>query len=298
MTRSGARGFTLIELLVVISIIGVLMSLLLPAVQAAREAARRIQCQNNLHQMGVALHNYHDAFGSFPSGLIWPNRTMWSGLILNELEQGPLYDTLDFGRPWDEDGSPNERACATYLPVYRCPSSTAPEHIEVQGIPERVPCTYLASASGTVARESGPPPLVGAPDSDGVFFVNSHVRVADIRDGTSSTVAVGEAMFRVDVRGPDHTGITQIVDHWYIGTPEGHTNEISEALGSTAVAINSVSLSDPFIDEKELSFSSRHRSGAQMLFADGHVSFISETIDRDTWSALGTRAGSEVPNQY
>ncbi len=119
MTKSIARGFTLIELLVVIAIIAILVALLLPAVQAAREAARRIQCQNNLHQMGIALHGYHDSLRSFPSGCIWPNRTLWSGLIREHMEQAPLYDSLEFDRPWDVDNSPNELACATYLTVYR-----------------------------------------------------------------------------------------------------------------------------------------------------------------------------------
>lgn len=298
MTRSSARGFTLIELLVVIAIIAILMALLLPAVQAAREAARRIQCQNNLHQMGIALHGYHDSLRSFPAAYIWPNRTLWSGLILEQMEQSPLYDTLEFGRPWDVDNSPNELACATYLTVYRCPSSATPEHMDLQGITDRVPCNYLACASGTGARESGPPPLVGLPGSDGIFFVNSSTRMADILDGSSSTVAIGEALVRIDVQGPDHTGITQIVDHWYIGTPEGNANEVSESMGSTGVAINSVAMPGLFIDEKELCFSSRHSGGVQVLFADGHVSFISETIDRDTWSALGTRAGREVPGNH
>jgi prepilin-type N-terminal cleavage/methylation domain-containing protein/prepilin-type processing-associated H-X9-DG protein len=294
MSKSRAWGFTLVELLVVIAIIGILVALLLPAVQAAREAARRIQCQNNLRQMAIAVHNYHGAHGNFPSGVIRANRTLWSGLILTQIEQEPLYGTLEFGRPWDEDGSANERACGVYLPVYRCPSSTAPEHVDLQGIVDRVPCTYLACSSGTAARESGPPPLAGQPDSDGVFFADSRVRVADIRDGTSSTVAIGEALFRTDVHGPDHYGIVQIVDHWYIGTPEGFDNEISEALGSTAAAINSVEIDDLFVDEKELCFSSYHPGGAQLAFADGHVSLVSETIDRHTWSALGTRAGREI----
>jgi prepilin-type N-terminal cleavage/methylation domain-containing protein len=299
MGRSSAQGFTLVEVLVSITVIGILMALLLPAVQAAREAARRIQCQNNLHQIGIALHHYHDSDGNFPSGIIDPNRTLWSGLLLRPMEQGPLYDTLEFDRPWDEDGRPNERACATYLAMYRCPSSVAPRHIDAQGIVRRVPCNYLACASGTAVTECSPPPLAGSPDSDGVFFVNSHVRCADIRDGTSNTVAVGEAVFRIDIGGgPDCTGLRQVVDHWYVGTPEGPANEMSEALGSTAVAINSVLKPDLWIEEKELCFSSYHPGGILLVFADGHGSLVAETIDRDIWSALGTRAGEEVVQQY
>jgi prepilin-type N-terminal cleavage/methylation domain-containing protein/prepilin-type processing-associated H-X9-DG protein len=296
MTR--AKGFTLVEVLVVIAIIGGLIALLMPAVQAAREAARRAQCQNNLHQIGIALHHYHDACGSFPSGVIEPHRTMWTALLLRQIEQGPLYDTLEFGRPWNVLGSANQRACATYLTVYRCPSEMADKHMDAQGIAQRVPANYLACSSGTAVTECGPPPLAGAPDSDGLFFINSRIRFADVRDGTSSTVAVGEAVFRIDVAGgPDCSGMTQVVDHWYIGTMQGLGNEISEELGSTGAAVNSVFQPDSFIEEKELCFSSYHPGVAGALFADGHVSHVSENIDRQAWSAMGTRAGEEVVSE-
>ncbi len=288
-------GFTLVELLVVIAIIGILVALLLPAIQSAREAARRVQCQNNLHQIGIALHHYHDTCRSFPSGFTWPNRTFWSGHLLPYLEQKPMYESIDFDVRWDT--TPNTEPCGTFLSVFRCPSSIATEHLTAQGIPERVPCTYLACTSGTVTRESGPLPLAGRPDSDGIFFINSGVRLADIIDGSSSTVAIGETIFSFKGHGPDHTGNNQFLDHWYIGTLEGYGNEVSESMGSTGVAINSFGLS-VFVDEKELCFSSRHPAGGQVVFADGAVSFIAETIDRTTWSAMGTRRGREVVASY
>jgi len=289
MNRATHRGFTLVELLVVIAIIGILIAILLPAVQAAREAARRVQCQNNLRQQGIALHNYHDAHRRFPSGGIAPDRTLWSGLLLPQLEQSPLYESLELGQPWDVAWSPNERACATYLPVFRCPSSPAPRHLTAQGITDRVPCNYLACASGTTARESGPPPLVGQADSDGMFFIDSQVRFRDVIDGTSATVAIGEAVFEFKFHGNDNSGLPQFVDHWYIGTPEGNANEVSEGLGSTAAAINTVFDPLAFVDEKELSFGSHHPGGAQLLFVDGHVALVTKTVDRATYSALGTR---------
>ena len=288
------RAFTLVELLVVIAIIGLLIALLLPAVQAAREAARRLECGNNLRQMGIALHSYHDLYSRLPSGGIAPSGLLWSGLILRQLEQTSLYDTLQLGSRWDDPNSPNARACAHYLSVYRCPSSPAPRHLTAQGIPDRVPCNYLAVSSGTCMRESGPPPLIGELDSDGLFFINSSMRFADILDGTSQTIAVGEAIFEYKLHGHDEFGLPQFVDHWYIGTPEGNANEVSEALGSTAARINALRRDDAPVDERELSLGSHHPGGVQVVYADGHVSFVPEVIERSAWSAQGTRAGREV----
>jgi prepilin-type N-terminal cleavage/methylation domain-containing protein/prepilin-type processing-associated H-X9-DG protein len=288
------RAFTLVELLVVIAIIGLLIALLLPAVQASREAARRLECGNNLRQMGIALHGYHDLYLRLPSGGIAPTGILWSGLILRQLEQTALYDTLQLGSRWDEPNSPNARACAHYLSVYRCPTSPAPRHLTAQGIPDRVPGNYLAISSGTSIRESGPPPLIGGLDSDGLFFINSTIRFADILDGTSQTIAVGEAIFDYQLHGYDEFGLPQFIDHWYIGTPEGNANEVSEALGSTAARINALRYDDAPVDERELSLGSHHPGGVQVVYADGHVSFIPEVIERSTWSAQGTRAGGEV----
>jgi len=291
------RGFTLIELLVVIAIIGVLIALLLPAVQAAREAARRMQCRNNLRQMGIALHNYHDTNGSFPSGVVAQTCAHWSGLLLPQLEQVPLYDTIEWNGQWNSPDTPNGRACSLVLPMFRCPSSAVPDHMSSGGISQRVPCTYLACASGILTRESSDP-RIGL-HNDGVFFVDSKVAIADIFDGTSNTVAIGEALCRFDITAPDVTSLVQWVDHWYIGSPEVYRSpytELSEALGSTGVAINTVlsSDSDIYIDEKELCFSSYHANSAQVLYCDGHTTVVSSGVDRSIWNSIGTRSGSEI----
>ncbi|HUG66446.1 MAG TPA: DUF1559 domain-containing protein [Pirellulaceae bacterium] len=299
MTISWKRGFTLVELLVVIAIIGILMALLLPAVQAAREAGRRMQCGNNLHQLAIATHNYHDVHGRFPPGFLLENITslsgpFWSAMLLPQLEQGVLFDTIEFGAPWDVDRSPNELACATFLPAFRCPSSTAVKHMTLQGITDRVPSNYLGCATGIASRESGPDPRASNFNLDGILYNGSSTRFADVIDGTSSTVIIGEAEFDINVRGIDHGGGIHIVDHWYIGSPGIHPTEVSEAVGSTAVPVNSIFDASAFIDAKELCFSSRHPGGAQVAFADGHVSMVHETIDAAVWSALGTRAHGEV----
>ena len=287
-------GFTIIELLVVIAIIGILIALLLPAVQAARSAARRIQCANHLHQIDIALQSYHDNFSKFPPAFVLPNKTLWTGLLLPQLEQQPLFDTLDFSAPWNVPNSPNERACARLITVYRCPSSTAAEHMTVQGVTDRVPCTYLACATGIAPRESGVDPRAGNADQDGIMYFNSGTRIRDISDGTSSTILVGEAEHDVQVRGPDHSGQMHIVDHWYIGSPQIWASDVSESLGSTAVPINAFFDRNAFIDERELCFSSRHPGGAQVVFADSHAVFVHETIDQQVWSALGTRRRGEA----
>lgn len=301
MGATRRTAFTIVELLVVISIIGVLAGLLLPAVQAAREAARRIQCANNLRQMGLALHQYHGTHRRFPAGVVFPNRVMWSAQLLPQLEQGPLYSTLDFSQPFDDDTKPNGKACTQYLSIYRCPSSNSPEHVSVQGIDNRVPCNYLAVASGTATRDYGQVNQhVGRLNQDGFMFINSSTGMNGLLDGSSQTLAIGECLFHSDITGPDATGTNQIIDHWYIGTSDmggagsNWIGEASEALGSTGVGMNNMDDGSIAIDEKEISFDSNHPGGVQFVFGDGHVTMLSETIDRKIYSALGTRAGGEV----
>lgn len=301
MRSNRSAGFTLVELLVVIAIIAILVALLLPAVQAAREAARRVQCSNNLHQMGIALHNYHDALKRFPAGIIQPNHAFWSASLLPYLEQSNLFSMLDFSSRWEVAGSRNALACATYVSIYRCPSSTAAAHVSVQGVANRVPSTYLAVGSGTATRESGSVSQhLGLPKRDGLMFVNSSTNMASVQDGTSNTLAIGEAEFRYEVVGLDlDGGVYQVVDHWYIGSDgidartAPYIKEVSEALGSTGVPINGAEL-DILVDEKEIGFSSRHSGGVHFVFADGHVKFVTETMDRAVFSKLGTIAGGEV----
>ncbi|MEM8735399.1 MAG: DUF1559 domain-containing protein [Planctomycetota bacterium] len=297
---SSRRGFTLVELLVAIAIIAILIALLMPAVQAAREAARRIQCANNLHQMGIALHNYHDAMRRFPVGIVPENHTFWSAALLPYIEQDNVFRQLDFAQDWSTAGTGNGDACATFLSVFRCPSSQAPKRMDVQGVPGRVPCNYLGVGSGTDTRESG---LVGdhlgLMDRNGFMFLGSRTRMADITDGSSNTLAIGEALFSVETNGPDLDGILfQIVDHWYIGSdgvfwhPSG-MREVSEAIGSTGVPINTLD-QDIWIDAKEIGFSSFHTGGCYFVYGDSHVSFMSENIDLAVYSALGTRDRGEI----
>jgi prepilin-type N-terminal cleavage/methylation domain-containing protein/prepilin-type processing-associated H-X9-DG protein len=315
ISRRQSAAFTLVELLVVIAIIGILVGLLLPAVQSVRAAARRTQCLNNLKQMGLATTNYESAFMKLPPGYRhyqdpdpW-HAMFWSAYILPQLEQKPLYDSLQFDQRFLIPDTPNYEACRAPLNVFQCPSAFAPEsHPDGQGIEGRTPSTYLACASGLNDRESGEQPYVGNPDlkiSDGLFFENSKTRMSDITDGLSNTVLIGEAIFAFDEDGFDLANSREIVDHWVIGSdghggqfpPDGST-DISEALGSTACPLNAVFDKDERIDVKELGFSSLHSNLVQFTFADGHTRAIESSVGQDVLQAIGTRDRGDIAPEF
>jgi len=296
-----SRGFTLVELLVVIAIIGVLVALLLPAVQAAREAARRSSCSNNLHQHGIALHNYHDIHLTYPMG--WSNRGQgWTACILPFIEQGTLYDTLQWAEAnnWDTDNTPNERACGTLIKTYRCPSAAIPEHVNNQGIPERVPATYRGVASSTADSDDPSTSVIGRhlelADQEGIFFGDSRIGFKDILDGTSNTFMVGECYW--DTFSQDGNQM----DFWYIGSPQvdpwPNATEFSEFVGSTGVPYNARKIASTSGYVKELSFASFHPGGAMFCLADASVRFVSYTIDYPTYQALGSRNKGEPIGNY
>ena len=210
-------GFTLIELLVVISIIAVLISLLLPAVQSAREAARRAQCTNNLKQMGLAIHNYHDSQGQFPcayltlegvNSLMGPPDPQtydtgpgwaWGSLLLPYMEQAPLAASLNFNLPcWFADNTTGAR---TTIAVYLCPSVSVDESpYNVLDGPTGTGKTLATLArSNYVANAGGPEPWAVYPPvydytgyADGPFYRNSKIKISSITDGLSNTVFLGE----------------------------------------------------------------------------------------------------------
>lgn len=304
-------AFTLIELLVVIAIIGVLIGMLLPAVQMVREAARRIECANNVKQQSLALLNYESAHQHFPSGFEFPGMTMWTCHILPYIEQENLYDTLDLNGPWSlREGATaaNADALSTYISIFRCPSADIPvSQFDALVATDRTPCCYLACASGLNNRESGEKPWAGMnrfgelAASDGIFYLNSQTTIAEVSDGLSTTVLIGESLPDQDLFGVDYSGNNQKVDHWYIGSAElptyeslNNSAESSECLGSTACPVNSLFIPESSINDKELSFGSAHPQGVNIGFADGHINFINDSIDAIIWSAIGSRQGGEV----
>jgi len=308
---SWVRGFTLVELLVVIAIIGILIALLLPAVQAAREAARRTQCANHLKQIALAIHNYHDAFKVVPYG--WDDRgTGWSLHLLPFCEWGALYETIHFQESgpgnWDS-GSANTAACATVLPLFRCPSMPVPEHVTYNNVPDRVPCSYRGNAGSEASSDDTSTIVVPGSkslehlDQNGIFYACSRVRFADVTDGTSNTIFLGES--RTD---PEFVKDGQGMDFWYIGSPQidpcrcdGGTGgtEFSEFVGTTLAPMNAF-VKHPGMHGclMELSFGSYHAAGAHFAMGDGNVRFIADAIDGNVYLAIGSRNGGEVAGGF
>lgn len=278
------RGFTLIELLVVIAIIAILIALLLPAVQQAREAARRTQCKNNLKQIGLALHNYHDVFLTFPIGaqVAGANEEMWGwgASILPQIEQQNLYNELGVSsqRLRNVLADPVLRlVLQTPLPAFICPSDPGGELMDGG---------RLNGGSGRNMRGNGGAPggfrvaksnyigNCGYNDVNrqnnngkrGVFHVGDNYKIRDIVDGTSNTIAVGErTTFCASGTWSGNRNPTG-------GGPQG----ADYTLGRVSVPINVGDNRNHWCTE---GFDSTHTGGAQFLLCDGSVHFISENID-------------------
>jgi len=321
MNAKHRPGFTLIELLVVIAILAVLIGLLLPAVQAAREAARRIHCTNNLKQLGLALHGYHDAIGTFPAGYYATRRFVdgatdttlgwgWAAMLLPQAEGSALYNAANYGMAI-ESGR-NVTVVRSVMTLYLCPSDPTPggtfQVSDKAGNPlaAMAPTSYAACAGDDAAD------VITGLNNDGVgnglFYRNSRVRIAEILDGTSQTIAIGERAWSV-VNG----AWAGSVEHGT--TRRGPANRCpttgapfyaSAAMGlAHAHVLNTDSDPDGGVDD----FSSRHPGGANFLFADGSVRFLKD-VTRDVgdrpdgshidspsgilFQALATRAGGEV----
>lgn len=311
---SRRRGFTLIELLVVIAIIAVLIALLLPAVQQAREAARRTQCKNNLKQLGIAMHSYHDTFLGFPmakGGSGFPAQAR----ILPYMDQAPLYNLINFNV--SPTNAANAVPYATTLAALRCPSDSD----SMQAIAGGRNNYYTNYGTGVVNSLNSPPNDL-LPPPDGPIFQSSCVNIADILDGTSSTVLMSERCL-----GDGSNGIsTRRTDTFQPGT---YPATADEALTQCrAVNVNDltkqgksnggVSWLSPdhtttyyhhVLPPNDLSCmyppqristtaNSRHVGGVHSLLCDGSVRFVSENIDLNVWRALGSRKGGEVISNF
>jgi prepilin-type processing-associated H-X9-DG protein/prepilin-type N-terminal cleavage/methylation domain-containing protein len=310
----GRRAVTLIELLVVIAIIAVLIGLLLPAVQRVREAAARTQCTNNLKQVALAAHNYHANAGLFPTGarpsvVVGGVPTMGTNVwveLLRYFEQDNLYRKWDFADNRNNVAGGRDATQAQVIKLLICPSDLLPDPVwELKPGLYPVPpwsCAYygMSSYGGNAGKRSvltgGLPDLPNL-SKDGVLFVGSSVRMADITDGSSNTFLFGER-FHYDpeyerqrpVEFPPMAGWGR----WGFVANQGASGNISL---STPAPINyRVPPGGDFsaVENRACVFGSGHPGGANFAFADGSVRFLSESTPLPMLQALSTRAGGEV----
>ena len=324
------KGFTLIELLVVIAIIAILIALLLPAVQQAREAARRTQCKNNLKQIGLALHNYHDTYSVLPPGRIrntyagitdawYTGNIAWAPRILAQIEQANIFATINWNLGQGTSGTDGHGgvngvsptgARRQILPAFRCPSDpgtggvpwTTPAGVRVTGA---TPNAGYASGNyvgnvGTSTRLNANPP--------GIFGQNSRTKFRDITDGTSNTMAVSEVVI-----GFYREGTNDTANNTVCSTGAKDTNSTRQAgyswfyayfpqaaFFSTFLGPNNKLSVDCGVNSDRVNQAARsmHIGGVQAVLCDGSVRFVSENIDMGTWSNLGNKSDGNVLGEF
>lgn len=308
-SRAPRGAFTLVELLVVIAIIGILVGLLLPAVQAAREAARRMQCQNSLKQIGLAMHNYESSYKRFPASFYrhWPHSTAtptagtpgwgWGVMILPFVEQGNLYNQFNVATQALDGSAAIKTLAQSPLSVYRCASDPGPalnpnrgnyatsNYIAVFG------ALYDQDAPSAGALVYGSRPNAGT----GMFSANSGIRFGDISDGTSNTVMVGERCL-----GPNGvrsaTGVLrEYTGGIWAGIPRDATSNVNNHVSLCGeLAGANARFRKLNARDSNNSLASTHTGGGQFVLADGSVQFISENSDNVFIDRIADRADGGV----
>jgi prepilin-type N-terminal cleavage/methylation domain-containing protein/prepilin-type processing-associated H-X9-DG protein len=286
-------GFTLIELLVVIAIIAVLIALLLPAVQKVREAAARTQCTNNLKQLGLALHNYHDSHGAFPAGGSAVNRLGWHVYVLPYVEQDNLYKQFNLTANASYTLTPGRLEFGVVkVPPYFCPSAlvlTGNFASELVGGQQPFTTHYygVLGPTGTNPATAQPyrtfinPGSTQGPYAEqGAFHRAQGNRITDITDGTSNTLAVGEISFFNDQSSARYRT-------WIRGCNDSNAcsscKNVTNALNSPGTSVYN-----------DIAFGSKHSGGSNFCMADGSVHFVGASISLNTYRSLASRDGGEV----
>lgn len=319
------KAFTLIELLVVIAIIAVLIALLLPAVQQAREAARRSQCRNQLKQVGLALHNYHDTHRAFPPRNIYTANLnhSWMTMILPFVDQAPLYSKYNFSLPMFNQRftqtSATPGVIGTRLPIFECPTdvdpSTMPYLVGTLGI---APTNYAGIATGGPNGDDKPIDRLS-----GIFTAFGKIQIRDCTDGLSNIIFVAEVT-KSSVTGSNNcngckTGFVQDPEGFTRGWGFGyHFDTWNPAPGRNSRPAGCPSTTDTWCSRpsnggyiwEPVVFggfglngnwpgaNSRHSGGAQVLLGDGSVRFLSESLNFTTWQNLCARARGEVIGEF
>jgi prepilin-type N-terminal cleavage/methylation domain-containing protein/prepilin-type processing-associated H-X9-DG protein len=299
-----SRGFTLVELLVVITIIGILIALLLPAVQAAREMAKRMQCTNNLKQMGLALHNYANTWnGYFPAGGTGDCRHALFSHMLPYLEMQGVYDQLSLNSSTIDDFA-NHNQRHTVIAAYICPSwpykpayTAAEVALTVNTTMAVGALTLYQGVGGAFPAEApfGSAPRVGDWPKNGMFIPYACRRIADVSDGLSNTLAIGE-FSHIDMRGGNFDDPPGTVRIWMAG---GYTFSTKDdyALMASKVVANPINVRLDMIADgiyfNYLPFSSYHPGGANFLMGDASVAFLSESTKLLLLQELATVARGE-----
>tara|TARA_R110002095_G_scaffold155309_2_gene134886 strand:+ start:1125 stop:2090 length:966 start_codon:yes stop_codon:yes gene_type:complete len=313
------RGFTLIELLVVIAIIAILIALLLPAVQQAREAARRSSCKNNMKQLGLALHNYHDVYGSFPVGSHRAFKANWRASLLPYLEQAPLYNLLDFSLGLNS-GTNGTNLANRVVTVFQCPSSSLSPLSNTTGssalynntLPQQVHC-YVGISGSYISGWSGAPVFrdvtYGIWTNNGLLVPQDTKKMRDCLDGTSNIAIVAEQSGPIgstgyDLRSAYYGGwaggssngsdaaptpfASMATGHWYNGI-----STYRFSINSKTVATGA---SGPY--HANTIWNSFHTGGIHLLMTDGAVRFVSENVNSRTIAQLAACSDGEVVSEF